>query len=99
MVKEDKGSEIIESGDLFFFYRPKVDSEEVKGLGDVQRFYMVTSPEKNETDTKKDMHRLFLLGQKQLPEIVEGKQSSKERNWALNVLTTTDPENIHTELM
>jgi len=74
MVKEDKSSEIIEHGDLFFFYRPKIDSEEVKELEDVGRFYMVTSPEYT---TKKDIHRLFLLGQKQLPEIVEGKSTSK----------------------
>lgn len=61
MVKENKNSENIEHGDIFFFYRPKVDSNEVKGLEDVQRFYMVTSPE-----SKKYAYRLFLLGQKQL---------------------------------
>ena len=89
MVEEDKGS-IIEHGDLFFFYRPKVDAEEVRGLRDVQRFYMVTSPEKNgKAGPKNNIHRLFLLGQKQLPEIVQGRQTSKERNWALNVLTTS----------
>ena len=48
MVKEDnenKESEVIEHGDIFFFYRPKVGTEEVKDIEDVQRFYMVTSPE------------------------------------------------------
>jgi hypothetical protein len=34
----------------------------------------------------------LLLGQKHLPEIIEGKSSSKERNWALNILTTSKPE-------
>jgi hypothetical protein len=44
MVKEDKNSiGIIEQGDIFFFYRPKVDTEEVKDIKDVQRFYMVTT--------------------------------------------------------
>ena len=94
--EEDKSSEIIEHGDIFFFYRSKIDSEEVKELEDVGRFYMVTS---SKHGTKKDIHRLFLLGQKQLPEIVEGKSTSKERNWALNTLTTTNPEDIHKELM
>lgn len=42
MVKEDR-SEVIEQGDMFFFYRPKVDAEEVENIKDVQRFYMVTS--------------------------------------------------------
>jgi hypothetical protein len=46
MVKEDnndKESQIIEQGDIFFFYRPKVETEEVEDIGDVQRFYMITS--------------------------------------------------------
>ena len=48
MVKVDKESELIEHGDIFFFYRPKVDTEEVKDIEDVQRFYMVISPEEVE---------------------------------------------------
>ena len=94
MVKE-KGSEIIEQGDIFFFYRPKVDTEEVERIKDVQRFYMITSPEKR----NKNIYRLFLIGQKQLPEIVEGRSTSKERNWALNVLTTSNSEDIRRELL
>ena len=93
MVKE-KGSEIIEQGDIFFFYRPKVDTEEVERIKDVQRFYLITSPEKR----NKNIYRLFLIGQKQLPEIVEGRSTSKERNWALNVLTTSNSEDIRREL-
>jgi len=90
--EENKDSEIIEHGDLFFFYRPKIDAEEVKELGDVGRFYMVTSPEQDHgTTTKNQVYRLFLLGQKHLPEIVEGKSTSRERNWALNILTTSRP--------
>jgi len=94
MVKE-KGSEIIEQGDIFFFYRPKVDTEEVERIKDVQRFYLITSPEKR----NKNIYRLFLIGQKQLPEIVEGRSTSKERNWALNVLTTSNSEDIRRELL
>ena len=102
MVREEKSSETLEHGDLFFFYRPKIESKEVQDIGDVQRFYMVTSPEWNgrtTADTKKELHRLFLLGQKQLPEIVEGRSTSKERNWALNILTTSNPESIRKELL
>jgi hypothetical protein len=32
MVKEDKESQIIEQGDIFFFYRPKVGSEDVEDI-------------------------------------------------------------------
>jgi hypothetical protein len=52
----------------------------------------VTAPE----DGK---YRLFVLGQKQLPEIVEGSSESEQRNWALNVLTTNNPEDIRKELL
>ena len=104
MVKEEdnKESDLIEHGDIFFFYRPKVGTEEVEDIEDVQRFYMVTSPEqkgKRHNSNNKDIYRLFLVGQKQLPEIIEGKSTSKERNWALNTLTTSDPEDIHKELL
>jgi Protein of unknown function (DUF2795) len=101
MVKEDNNeSQIIEHGDIFFFYRPKVGTEEVEGIGDVQRFYMITSPEeKGKRQGNKDIYRLFLVGQKQLPEIIEGKSTSKERNWALNTLTTSNPGDIHKELL
>src|SRR5919204_1295615 len=106
MVKaEDKESEVIEHGDVFFFYRPKVGTEEVEDIEEVQRFYMVTAPEGGGRgegkgrNNNKDIYRLFLVGQKQLPEIVEGKSTSKERNWALNVLTTSNARDIHKELL
>src|SRR5829696_6933233 len=44
-------------------------------------------------------YRLFILGRKKLPEIVEGKSTSEERNWALNTLTTNNPEDIRKELL
>jgi hypothetical protein len=93
MVNRNNRSEIIEQGDIFFFYRPKVGTEEVKNIKDVQRFYMIVLPEDN------NKYRLFLIGQKQLPEIVEGKSTSEEKNWALNILTTSNPDDIHKELM
>jgi Protein of unknown function (DUF2795) len=84
---------VIEQGDIFFFYRPKIDTEVVKDIESVQRFYMVTSPDNS------DLHRIFLIGQKQLPEIVEGKTNSEERNWALNVLTSSDAHEIRKEFL
>jgi hypothetical protein len=99
MANEDEGSEVLEHGDIFFFYRPKVNTEEVKDVEDVQRFYMVTAPEDKIHGGKNNIYRIFLIGQKQLPEIVEGKSTSKERNWALNTLTTSNAEDIHKELL
>ena len=84
---------VIESGDIFFFYRPKIDTEEVQDIDDVQRFYMITCKDINDDDENKNRnknYRLFMLGSKKMPEIVEGKSGSEERNWALNILTTSN---------
>lgn len=100
MVKKENSSNIIEQGDIFFFYRSKIGTEEVKDIEDVQRFYMVTSSVEDVNGKKKeDIYRLLLIGQKQLPGIVEGKSTSKERNWALNILTTSNAEDARKELL
>ena len=39
-------AEILEQGDIYFFYRPKKGAQEVKGVGDVRRFFMVTTRKK-----------------------------------------------------
>jgi hypothetical protein len=85
-------SQVLEEGDIFFFYRPRVGKEEVDDIEDIQRFYMITAPEDGR-------YRLFILGQKRLSEIVEGKSTSEERNWALNILTTDNPEDIRKEFL
>jgi hypothetical protein len=84
---------VIEHGDIFFLYRPKIDTEEVKDIESVQRFYMVISPDNS------DIQRIFLIGQKQLPEIIEGRPNSEERNWALNLLTSSNPNEIRKEFL
>nr|CAD1827896.1 unnamed protein product [Ananas comosus var. bracteatus] len=37
--------EILEKGEIFFFYRPKVNKEEAQGPDDVQRIYIVLRPQ------------------------------------------------------
>jgi hypothetical protein len=54
-------SEIIEQGDIFFFYRPRVGVEEVRGLDDVQRFFYVFEPD------GRDGLRRIVIGRKRLP--------------------------------
>ncbi len=43
MIEKESTAEMIEQGDIFFFYRPKIGIDEVEGIEDVQRFYIVTS--------------------------------------------------------
>jgi hypothetical protein len=43
-------AEILERGDIYFFYRPKKAAEEVKGIEDVRRFFIVSAPEQEENN-------------------------------------------------
>ena len=72
-------STILEQGDIFFFYRPKVRSEKVESIEDVRRFFMVLAPESKD---KKNLYRLLVIGKKSLPEIRETEARSSERFWA-----------------
>ena len=75
-------SEILEQGDIYFFYRPKKGAEEVKGIEDVRRFFMVTAPEEEENNNKSRLYRLFIIGKKSLPEVRKTEARASERYWA-----------------
>lgn len=64
-------AETLEHGNIYFLYRPKVEQEEVRGVEDVQRLYVVLSP------SGKRRYRLLVMGRKRLPEIRDGG----ERYW------------------
>jgi hypothetical protein len=78
---------ILEKGDIFFCYRPKVDVERVRGLADVQRFYVILKP------STKAIFRRMIIGRKRLPSI-----EAHERTWGFVDLVTTRPEEIEDEL-
>jgi hypothetical protein len=50
------------------------------------------------TNADRKVFRLFAVGRKTLPEIGEGESRPEECNWALNVLTSADPEDVRREL-
>ena len=81
-------TDILEEGDIYFFYRPKKNSTEVKDIDDIRRFFVVTSSEKglgskNNGDKKKSqLFRLFVIGKKSLPEIRKSEARASERYWA-----------------
>ncbi|QTP58829.1 DUF2795 domain-containing protein [Billgrantia antri] len=74
-------SDYLEQGEIYFFYRPKVNVERVQSLDDVQRLHVVLAPK----DGAKI--RLFLVGKKRLPEISRGKPKSTAREWMMNDLS------------
>ena len=58
-----------EKGEIFFFYRPKVDKDEARGPDDVQRMYIVLRPESAAGDRA--------VEEKQAPD--SGKEGRKHR--------------------
>jgi hypothetical protein len=83
-VNSNNEAEILEQGDIYFFYRPKKGAEEVKGIEDVRRFFMVTAPEQNSNsdNNKSQLYRLFVIGKKSLPEVRKTEARASERYWA-----------------
>lgn len=66
----DGDETVVERGDIFFAYRPRVNEDKAEGLADVQRFFMVLKP-----DGEK-LIRLAVIGRKRLPQAKE-----HERVW------------------
>jgi hypothetical protein len=85
--------EKLEEGGIFFFYRPRVGSTEVHGRQDVQRHLVVLAAER-----PSKIYRLLVVGRKKLPELTEG-QHPERRNWAFVDRVTSDPLDIHRELV
>ena len=73
--KTRQRTEVVERGNIWFIYRPKVRAEDepeqdVGGIGDVERFHVVLRPD------GAARFRLMTIGAKRLPDADE-----HERNW------------------
>src|SRR5947207_2162826 len=80
--------QVLERGNIYFVYRPRVEETSVSGLEDIQRFFMILSPHNNE------QHRLIVIGHKKLPEI----EDRHERNWGFVQKVAHDTDDIESEL-
>jgi hypothetical protein len=75
--EQDRSSEILEQGNIYLLYRPKVRAEDeaeradvaAEDIGDVQNFYVVLKPQGGR-------FHLINVGRKRLPDVGE-----HERNW------------------
>ncbi|KAK6263859.1 hypothetical protein SCA6_019293 [Theobroma cacao] len=67
-TRDDAQVEIQERGEIFFFYRPKVNKPEAHRVDDAQRLYIVLSPESGER----------LVEEKQDPQ--SGEDGAKEKS-------------------
>ncbi|MDP8971440.1 MAG: hypothetical protein M3N52_13265 [Actinomycetota bacterium] len=73
----------IETGDIHFLYRPRVEEEDPGELDDVQNFFVVLRPRGG------DRLRLLIVGGKRLPDTGE-----HERLWGFVQTVASDPEDL-----
>lgn len=84
--RHDQAIDVVERGDIFFLYRPRVDEDDPSSLSDIQRFFMVLRPERGKI-------RLLVVGRKRLPDA-----RRHERNWGFVAKVTEAPAAIETDL-
>ena len=89
---KQKDVQILEQGNIYFFYRPKVDEPSVKGLEDVERFYMVLEPKQKD----EHLYRLIIIGQKKMPEIKP--HGGGDSSWGFVDKVSQKAEEIEDEL-
>lgn len=88
MAWDRNKAEILERGDIYFVYRPKVEERSPEGFGDVQRLYVVLSP------YGRQRYRLIAIGRKRLPRIGEGG----EQNWGFVDMVASRAGDVEEEL-
>ena len=64
-------ADVLERGNIYFVYRPKVEDTSAAGLEDIQPFFVILSPSDNRR------YRLLVIGRKKLPAISD----DQEGNW------------------
>jgi hypothetical protein len=80
-------STVLEHGSIFFFYRPKVQHTGSGHSKDVQRLYMVLSPDTN------GHHRLIVITKKELP-----RAKGETQHWGFVDIIASKAEKIRKEL-
>ncbi|MBY8874196.1 hypothetical protein K7640_20415 [Micromonospora sp. PLK6-60] len=81
-------AEVLEDGDIYFLYRPRVGEEHVGSLAEVQRLLVVLCPWRGRRRL-----RLLVVGRKHLPEI-----SEHARYWAFVESVVDRPEQLYEAL-
>ena len=81
-------ADILERGDIYFLYRPRVEQQTADGLEDVQRFFVILSPRGKST------YRLIVVGRKKLPEV----ETHRDRGWGFVGKVSHRPEDIEDDL-
>ena len=86
-VKAQEQNPVLEKGDIYILYRPRVEADEAHGFEDVERFYMLLKP------WRRELYRLIILGRKRLPDPGE-----HDRFWGFVWRVFTDRAALNREL-
>ncbi len=78
---------VLEQGDIYFVYRPRVGEEQPEGVDDVQRLFAILGPR------DKDVYRRLVIGRKRLPNVQQ-----HERSWAFVDRVARRPEPVEEDL-
>lgn len=89
MGKNETHTKTLERGDIYFFYRPRVEEDSPEGKEEIQRVYLVLSP------AGKKRFRLLIIGRKELP---NPAQAGGDRSWAFVDRVTDSPSSMTEEL-
>lgn len=84
------GVELLEKGNIVFFYRPKRHIKHPKSPDDLQRAYFMLLPD----DQVGHKNRLFNIAHGVFPMIVPGKALPEERDWAFVEDVSQDPKAV-----
>ncbi|MER6067104.1 hypothetical protein [Streptomyces sp. NPDC001792] len=80
-------SDILERGDIYFVYRPRVEQEQAHDIEDVQRLFVILQP------SGSDRSRRLVIGRKHLP-----RPDEHERFWGFVDEVASRPEPVAEDL-
>jgi hypothetical protein len=85
---DTRPAKVLERGDIYFAFRPRVDETRPESLEQVQRLFLILSPR------DEDIYRRLVVGRKRLPEAGE-----RERVWAFVDRVEKRPEALMDDLV
>jgi hypothetical protein len=88
--QSNEQTETLEKGNIYFFYRPRVEEEDPGSKADIQQLYAVMDLEE-----PKDRYRLTIIGRKKMP---KPDRSGKAREWGFVDIVRKKPDAIRDAL-
>src|SRR5215475_9801244 len=84
-LEEEPSPQTIDTGRVYFFYRPKVQTSKVQSFEDVQRLVVILSSQRDK------LYRSLVVGHKRLP---DPAAAGRERFWGFVQSVSREPEQV-----